>query len=269
MDSREGIALQNLVLELRRDLQYLRDQMGRDGSAPQPRSSSTAPGSGSGEMTAQLLDRVARLEEQLRSLNGRQEEVVNRLQRFGEDVTKQLADIDFRMEALEGGRRAGTPLGHTPQNLSPQAGNPGATQPPSRQSATPPSRAERTPEAVMQEGNAALARRDYATAEASAREILAIRASPRSYDGQLLLAQALTGKRDHAQAAIAFDDTYKRAPTGRHAQDALLGLAASLAALDEKRSACDTLNTFRKEFPTPRPELRDTASNLRQRAGCR
>ena len=121
----------------------------------------------------------------------------------------------------------------------------------------------------MQEGNAALARRDYATAEASAREVLAIRASPRAYDAQFLLSQSLAGKRDHAPAAIAFDDTYKRARTGRHAQDALLGLATSLTALNEKRSACDTLSTLRVEFPAPRPEVRDAANNLRQRAGCR
>lgn len=122
---------------------------------------------------------------------------------------------------------------------------------------------------MMQEGNAALARRDYAAAEAAARDVLAIRASPRAYDAQFLLAQSLAGKRDHAQAALAFDDTYKRARTGRHAQDALLGLAGSLAALNEKRPACDTLNTLRAEFPSPRPEVRDAATALRQRAACR
>lgn len=269
MDSREGITLQNQILELRRDLQSMRDQMGRDQAgrgggaaiAPVPRGGGNA---GGGEMVAQLLDRVSRIEEQLRVLNGRQEELANRVQRLGEDLNKQVGDMNFRLQALEsGGRPGGAPPATSPppRNLG---GGPADPPPPGQ-----PPRAQRTPESMMQEGNAALARRDYAAAEAAARDVLAIRGTARAYDAQFLLAQALAGKRDHPQAALAFDDTYKRARTGRHAQDALLGLAGALAALNEKRPACDTLNTLRAEFPTPRPEVRDAAAALRQRAGCR
>jgi TolA-binding protein len=121
----------------------------------------------------------------------------------------------------------------------------------------------------MQEGNAALARRDYAAAEAAAREVLAARGSPRAYDAQFLLAQSLAGKRDHGQAAVAYDDTYNRARTGAHAADALLGLAGSLTALNERKAACDTLAKFTAEFPGARPNQRESASALRQRAQCR
>ena len=204
----------------------------------------------------------------MRALNGRQEELANRVQRLGEDLAKQVGDMNFRLQALEsGGRPSGggpsapPPMSPPPRNL----GGPPDALPPSG----PPPRAQRTPEAMMQEGNAALARRDYAAAEAASRDVLAIRGSPRAYDAQFLLAQSVAGRRDHAQAALAYDETYKRARTGRHAQDALLGLAASLAALNEKRPACDTLNTLRAEFPSPRPEVRDAAAALRQRAGCR
>ncbi len=266
MDSREGIALQNQILELRRDLQHLRDQTGRGGGQPAyvaPRSGGGG-GGGGGEMVAQLLERVATLEDQMRGLHGRNEEMANRLARLGEDVTKQLGDMNFRLQALESGGRGGgaAPIASPPpRNLG--AGTGTSTGPDT------PARMQRTPEAMMQEGNAALARRDYANAEAAAREILAIRASPRAYDAQLLLAQALAGKRDNAAAALAYDETYKRSRTGRHAQDALLGLAASLAALKENRPACDTLQTLRVEFPSPRPEIRDAANTLRQRANCR
>ena len=262
MDSREGIALQNQILELRRDLQNLREQAGRGGSSATV--SSPRGGGGGGEMVAQLLDRVSNLEEQMRHLNGRNEEMANRLQRLSEDVNKQLGDMNFRIQALEGGGRPGGAPSAMPPPRNPTALPPIANDPPG--GAT---RAQRTPEAMMQEGNAALARRDYATAEAAARDVLALRNSPRAYDAQFLLAQSLSGRRDYPQAAIAFDDTYKRARTGRYAPDALLGLAGSLAALNEKRSACDTLNTLRAEFPNPRPEVRDAANNLRQRAGCR
>ena len=128
----------------------------------------------------------------------------------------------------------------------------------------------RTPELAMQEGNAALARHDYKAAEQAAREVLASsRTSPRAYDAQFLLAQALSGGRQFPQAAIAYDDAYNRARKGTHAPDALLGLANSLAAINEKKAACDTLAKLHNEYPSPRPDLRDAIAASTQRAGCR
>jgi TolA-binding protein len=121
----------------------------------------------------------------------------------------------------------------------------------------------------MQEGNAALARRDYAAAEAAAREVLRFPQSPRAADAQFLLAQALNGKRDFQAAAVAYDDTYNRNKTGGNAQPALLGLANALIALNEKRAACATLDKLKAEFPNPRADLREPVNGARQRAGCR
>jgi TolA-binding protein len=120
----------------------------------------------------------------------------------------------------------------------------------------------------LQEGHAALARRDYAAAEKSAREVMGNRTSPRAYDGQLLLAESLTGQKQYAQAAIAFDDAYNRSHKGRHAQDALVGLAGALTAINEKKAACDTLGRLRTEFPQVRADLKDTITKTNQRAGC-
>jgi TolA-binding protein len=135
--------------------------------------------------------------------------------------------------------------------------------------AAPGSSVRRTPEIALQEGHAALARRDYAAAEAAAREVLqGSRTSPRAYDAQFLLAQALGGPRNYAQAAIAYDDTYNRSKTGGHAPDALLGLANALTGIGEKRAACETLSKLVAEFPRS-SEAREGAPAVRQRAGCR
>ena len=127
---------------------------------------------------------------------------------------------------------------------------------------------KRTPEMALQEGHAALARRDYTAAERAAREVMANRASPRAYDGQLLLAQSLSGQKQFAQSAIAFDDAYNRSHKGRHAQDALLGLAGALTAINERKAACDTLSRLRTEFPQVRADLRDSITRTNERAGC-
>ena len=120
----------------------------------------------------------------------------------------------------------------------------------------------------MQEGNAALARRDYPAAEAAAHEVLG-KKGPRATDAQFLLAQAEMGERNYQQAAPDFYDAYNRGRTGARAPDALLGVANALVALGDRQSACDALTKLRAEFPQPRADIREAEQSTRQRAACR
>jgi TolA-binding protein len=256
MDSREGIALQNQILELRRDLQVLRSQVGqgagRGGTVPQP-----APGGGGSDISAQLLDRVQNLEDAVRTLRGRIDELQNSQQRTQADLQKQIDDLNFKLGNGGGGSSAAG--GPGPSSL-------GTLPVPATTNAAP---ARRPPELAMQEGNAALARRDYVMAEADAREVLAAGRSPRAADAQFLLAQALTGRRDYQGAAIAYDDAYNRARTGPRAPDALLGVANALLMLNDRAAACASLEKLRADFPSPRADVREGAAAIRGRAGCR
>ena len=256
--SREAIALQNQLLELRRDLQNLQAQgNARRGYAQPP------PLAGAeSDLLPQLLDRVTNLEDEVRRLRGQVEDERNQLQRQQEDFSKQLGDLQFHLQNGGGPAAAGTPgLGTPPGSEAP------ADQ---RTAAPPPARPRRTPELAMQQGNAALARRDYGAAEAAAHEVLgAGRAGPRAGDAQLLLAQALAGKRDYQGAAVAYGDAYQRLKGGSRGQDALLGLANSLSAIGEKPATCGALDQLRTAYPSPRRDVRETAANLRGRAGCR
>ncbi len=254
MDSREGIVLQNQILELRRDLQSL--QAGRGSYAPPlaPRDASR----GGNDLTPQLLDRVQSMEEQVRRLRGQMDEQANAARRQNDELSKQVADLNFRIGNT--GPRPSTPA---PPQQDPA---PRSQSPPD----APASPGRRPAELAMQEGNAALARRDYSAAEAAAREVLGSnRAGPRAGDAQFLLAQSLAGRRDYQAAAVAYDDAYNRSRNGSRAPDALLGLAGSLTALGERPAACATLEKLRAEFPSPRPEVRDAAATVRSRAGCR
>ena len=94
------------------------------------------------------------------------------------------------------------------------------------------------------------------------------RTSPRAYDAQFLLAQALTG----AAAIFAGGDRLRRHlqsgdAAGTHAPDALLGLANSLIAINEKKAACDTLVKLRAEYPAPRPDMREARSRASPQRG--
>ena len=251
LDSREAIALQNQILELRRDMQLM--QGGR-AAPPQPYRGGGA--GGGSEIAAQLLDRVTLLEEEVRRLRGQVDEQANANRRLADELSKQVADLNFRLQ--NAGSSAQPPSGQAAASLP----NPGGL--------APSAGGRRPPELAMQEGNAALARRDYAAAEVAAREVLATgRTSPRAGDAQFLLAQALVGKRDYQGAAVAYDDAYNRSRTGSRAPEALLGLANALAGLNERPSACATLDRLRAEFPAPRTDIRDGAAAVRASAGCR
>ena len=272
MDSREAIQLQNQLLELRRDVQGLREQLRNSGGSSGSSSGggsifsgrpSGGGSSGGGEITAALLDRVVALEEQVRRMQGRLDESENARQRQGDELRKEIEDLNFKLGQGGGAR---PPAAAAPAAAAAAAAGGAAA----ASGATPPAGAvRRTPEVAMQEGNAALARRDYTAAEAAAREVLRFPQSPRAADAQFLLAQSLNGKRDYQAAAVAYDDTYNRGKTGTNAQPALLGLANALISLNEKRAACATLDKLKAEFPNPRADLREPVNGARQRAGCR
>ena len=254
VDSREGIALQNQIYQLRQEVQILRDQAAHGGGG-----GGRYPATSGNDMVAQLLTRVDGLEDQIRQLRGRIDEQQNLLQRQNADLAKRLDDLTYQMNSRGGGAPDPTP------GLGRSGG--GLVAPPLIPPGNDPR--VRTPEVAMQEGNAALARRDYPAAEAAAREAVASRTSPRAYDGQMLLAQALFGERKYSESAIAFDDTYKRNRKGAHAPNALLGVANSFVGIGEKPSACAALTKLQAEFPQARSDLRDGIAAATQRAGCR
>ncbi|MFC3124459.1 tetratricopeptide repeat protein [Pseudoroseomonas globiformis] len=264
MDSREGIALQNQILQLRQEVEALRRGGGGGGGmgAPVPMGQ-PRPGvsPGGGELTGQLLDRVNSLEEQVRSLRGQLQEADFRMRSTQQAVEKLQGDMDYRLQQLEGGGRSDTPR---PQQRSEAEAprQPAAAQPPA-------SNAPRTAERALAEGQAALGRRDFAAAEAAAREVIAARNTARAQDAQILLGDALLGRRDFQNAALAYDDAYRRNRGTARAPEALLGLASSFLGFGAKTEACATLADLRSEFPRLSGNLATRATEARQRGGCR
>jgi TolA-binding protein len=265
-ESREGIYLQNQILQLRQEL----DQVRRGGGAavvPVPRGGNG--GAPQGELVGALLERVSTLEEETRRLRGRLEQAEFQNRTLAQQVEKLQGDIDYRLQQLEGGggtpRPAAPPTrGPTPaQSLPPVAGPSGAAP------AAAPAAVARTPEKALADGQAALARRDYAAAETAAREALAARGSPRGYDARFLLADAEFGQRNWQDAAVAYGEAYKANAKGSRAPEALIGFGTSLANLNQKREACDAFGLVQSEYPQLRGAMKERLDAGRQRAGCR
>ncbi len=268
MESREGIALQNQILQLRQELEALR----RGGlAAPQPSGGGTSifggggaarPSGAQGELVQTLLERVSRMEEELRSVRGRAEQAEFRERQLRERVEKLEGDLDFRLQQLEG-QRGAPPAAPAARPAAPPAASPSASpsgQPPAQ--LTPP--ASRPPQRALSEGQAALGRRDFAGAEAAAREVIASREPTRQVDAQVLLGDALLGKGDFAGAAIAYDDARRRNPQGSRAAEATIGIANAFIGLNNNRDACAVLAGLRN-LSGP---LTERANAARRRARC-
>ncbi|MCK8785395.1 tetratricopeptide repeat protein [Roseomonas sp. NAR14] len=267
MESREGIALQNQLLQLRQEMEQLR-RSGGGGGAPMPAPGyRPAPGGNAGEIVGQLLERVGQLEEEVRRLRGRAEEAEYRNRQLQQAVEKLQGDMDYRLGQIEGrggdARPDARPPAAPPREAPPAAPPAAAASPGTSLGAPPP----RTPERAIADGRAALGRGDYTAAEAAARE--AMSRGPRSADAQLLLAEAQFGQRNYQAAAVSFDDAYRRNRQGSRAPDALLGLANSFIGLGARREACDTLDQLRTEFPRLGGAQAQQANAARQRASCR
>ncbi len=263
VETREGIALQNQIAELRQELQILQQNQ-QSGSQVQsslgpqggsvPPYQQAAPGGG-GDTAAELVVRVGALEEQNRTLQGRVDDLTNQLQHDHDDLTKQIGDLAFKVGQAPAG--AGAPAAEPAGEASGGAG-------PLAAPAALPKPVHRTPELALREGNAALARRDYAAAEAAAREALAGH-SPRAMDAQFLLARAEAGQHDYKQAAADFYQAYNRAPRSPTAPVALLGVANTLIALNDDRDACQALAKLSAEFPGAQ---KAAVAGSRKRASC-
>jgi TolA-binding protein len=255
IESREGIALQNQMLQLRQELEALR----RGGlPAPQPSGGGAAGRvtGAQGDLVQTLLERVSRMEEELRAVRGRAEQSEFRERQLRERVEKLEGDLDFRLQQLEG-QRGGTPAARP---ASPPAATP-ASPPSATPSGPPPAR---PPQRALSEGQAALARRDFTGAEAAAREVIASREPTRQVDAQVLLGDALLGKGNFAGAAIAYDDARRRNPQGSRAAEATIGIANAFIGLNNNRDACAVLGDLRN-LSGP---LTERANAARRRARC-
>ncbi len=272
IQSQEGIALQNQILQLQQQVQQLQSNnggssLGSSSAAPPP--SGNAPAVPSSVLTS-LLNQVQQMQGQIQQLNGAVDTLQNQVNTQHDATEKEIGDLAFK---VNGGAAPGTavPAG-APQPLagangSPPAGSPPAGSPPTgspAQASTPAS-----PKTALHAAQEAIIHGDYAGAETNARAVIAAaKSSPEGYQAQYILAQALLGEGKPQDAAIAFDDSYNRNRTGAYAPGSLLGLANSLTAIHQQAAACDTLSSLNSQFPTPPKGMASQIDSASRRAHC-
>jgi TolA-binding protein len=269
--SREGIALENQILELKHQIQTMQQGGGNGGSvlgAPAPERSGQAPSS---DLVASLLDRVHTLNGEVQDLRGRVDTLEHEVATQHDEIKQEIGNLKFQLD--QGGKPGFQAPANAPQGAPPlpSAGKPHTLGTLPRESSrhAPEKAAPAHAEASLGAARAALSHHDYKAAEADAHAVIA-KQGKRAGKGEasLILAQSLFHQGRHQEAAIAFDDAYNADRAGPHAPDALLGLANSLTAIHQNQEACDTLDSLTSQFSSPSPALKTRIEAARRRAAC-
>jgi TolA-binding protein len=267
IQSQEGIALENQILQLQQQVQQLQSG-GNGGSALGGQNSPPSGGDNSANppssIVTSLLTQVQQLQNQVQDLNGKVDTLQNQVNTQNAAMEKEIGDIKFQIGngGTPGAAAPGAPPAAAPSQAAPQNLNKPAA--PHQAAAGPAS-----PKSALRAAQEAILHRDYATAENDARGILATdKTSPEGYQAQYILAQSLYGEGKPQDSAIAFDDAYNRDRAGAYAPGSLLGLANSLTAIHQESAACDTLASLNSQFPTPPKNLGPAIDAASKRAHC-
>ncbi len=268
VQSQEGIALENQILQLQSQVQQLQAGGGGNGGSalggsaappPPPTSGAAAP---SGGIVPSLLNQVNELQTQVQQLSGRVDTLQNQVDTQHAATEKEIADLKFQMT---NGATPAAPGATMPAAPAPTASAP--TAPASPPAPTPA--VSGSPATMLHDGLAAYAKHDYATAAAAAKAIVSTaKSSPQAYRAQYLLGQSLSAEGKPQAAAIAYDDAYNLNRTGTWAPQSLYGLSSSLADIKQDQAACDTLSSLNSQFPTPPAGMKEKIDALSHRAHC-
>ncbi|PDS75568.1 tol-pal system protein YbgF [Rhizobium sp. L43] len=274
--------------------------------------------------------RVQQLEEQLRQLNGRIEEMSFQLLQMQETIRKQQEDNEFRFQQLEktgsggGGAKAPVKKSETdpapaasggddiakviqaPQGAEtgPSAGvaeNSGLGQPPKElgsidfdQNGNPiggtvddnatigsgpiPDANPKAPQQTASLGGEAdqykaayghVLSGDYSTAEQEFTQyITRYPSSARAADANFWLGEALYSQGKYNEAAKTFLNAHQKYGTSEKAPEMLLKLGMSLAALDNKETACATLREVSKRYPKASRAVISKVASEQKRLAC-
>jgi tol-pal system protein YbgF len=239
--------------------------------------------------------RLAQLEEEIRRLTGRIEQLEYGQRALGQRIDELVRDLDQRLLALEGGNggpraaaapdRSGPPpapageatagpevaagaegtLGRVPQSAL--AGlprpEPGSIPP-------PPEIANLSPQQQYDAAMQLLRAGDYAGAEGGLQLFLDLNPEHAlAPNAAYWLAETYYVRKSYAAAAAAFARNYRVYGNGdTKAPDNLLKLGMSLGSLQETEKACRTYDELATEFPDAPAHIQQALVRERSRAGC-
>lgn len=254
--AQDATILQQEMAEIRDDIQLLRRQV-------------YAAKNSDGE------SKYGRLDEIVRTANGRLEELEHKIQQLDEKIDLINKDIDVRMKLLEGKKiegGSGIVADNTPKFAAPMAENApkalvGGTisKADDLQPVKLPTAAE-----IYQKGLEALKAADYAAAEENFSKVLQKYPDDKlAGNAQYWLGETYYGRKAFEQAAVAFAKGYQNYKNSPKGPDSLLKLGMSMLALNKKAEACAAFVSLPKEFPKAGDVIMKKAADEAKKSDCK
>lgn len=217
--------------------------------------------------------RILQLEEQIRQLTGRVEELGFQMLQMQEQMRQMQEDNEFRFQDLERAKsndqssiapktdRSATDAANIQIGEVKVDGNGNVT------SQIPASRD--TESELYKAGYAQVLAGDYANAADTFRSYLAqFPNGSDAADANFWLGESLYSQGDFREAARIFLDGHKAFPESPKAPDTLLKLGMSLVALDNRETACATYDEVIARYPSSTKAVKDKVASERSRANC-
>ncbi len=296
------VSVRDLVLEvadLREQVASLRAQLNdvsrevfRGGDVAQ-RPAATEDGQLS-ERLRRLESEIDRMGERERRVTGRFDEVENLIGRIESRIERLVADVDFRLSALErdGGRQpsdlagdaasppseavasetagsvARTPgTGYEPSGAPRALGTIAVPAEGGAQQDAPP--AGETPDQQYDRAFTLLQTGRYEEADAVlARFVEENPAHPRAENAAYWRGESLYARQMYGEAARAYALNLQAYPDGPKAPDNMVKLGMALIRLGRPEAACQTFDQLDRTFPEMPTNIRQAATQGRSQAGC-
>lgn len=256
-------ALSQEIEELREDLRVLQRQMYRGQVSNDP-----------GEYSGTVQQRLSQLEETVRKVSGRMDEIDYKFKQIDERFNVLNKDIDVRFKMLEGKPiSGGLGVENKAQKFdAPVASNPAkfvAGEQVQGEELAPldmPKKAEPAPKpkaAAPQDVNSIYKRaldayyaKKYAEAELGFNQILSKYPKDKlASNAQYWLGEISYNLGDYKKAAVAFGKGYKNYKSGNKGADSLYKLGVSMQQLGKNAEACAAYKSLPTEFPKADKEL--------------
>jgi tol-pal system protein YbgF len=172
------------------------------------------------------------------------------------------ADTGFGQTAITPGDAAG----QQDATGAAQSVVPDASAPDTQVAALPPAN---DPQSAYDQAYGLILQQDYAGAETAFRTYLArYPQSPLSSNAHYWLGQSYYARGQYKPAADIFLKGYRTYRAGQKAPDSLLKVAMSLSRLGQRDMACQAFTALDSEFPNASGQIKHLATTERERTGC-
>ncbi len=233
--------------------------------------------------------RLSAVEEQMRALTGKVEQVDFALRRLEQALQRLQSDHDTRLTKLESAppppqsaaqaAPQTPPQEEPPEDVSGTLGNMkfrggevtgGSVNPKTPPLPEKPADYGLTAQEQYDRAFGLLREADYDEAEKAFKGFLNKYPKDKlAENAKYWYAETFYVRGKFGDAAIAFADAYEQNTQGSKAPDALLKLALSLAAIDKGADACSTLSALKSKYPKAAPTIRSRADQERARLKCK